>query len=886
MKDRWWAFAIFGCLCWSPEAWPGELAEDILFIKALRTRGLYELAEKQCCESLQAENLPSEGRAALTVEWIDTLGEHALACEGEKRAELWKQAQEIAAEFSKTAQAGPWSLPVRLAAAKVLTAQAKVLRLQAELARLAGSVEHTGADIESPRSILKQAVREMKDVEAAVAELLKSPARPGGHTEDRLSEQELLSLEKQVRFWTALAYQELAQTYPEGSEDFVAALNECVERLRVLSQLPAEHPLALASRLRFVEALVLLRDQVASRRILEELQAWDLDPRQRMVFIAAWLRWAVAFRDTATLSKWFEMAAGLEEPRPPEVDYAMLEAAVFFYSSGRQSDSAKRDWENRIKELVESVRRSGSSYWTRRAELLVAQTVALEAGRQDLNMQVYIAENAYRAGRWEEALRAYRQAAQMAESSGQVDQAIRLTRIAAAVAAKQGNYLEAWQLLDRIVQQFPQHSQAAGVAYSALVNLGQLVLQNPEEFLNLYEQRLKEFLARFGGSEYAFRVDILLGQLLEYRSKPAEALESYLSALEKVPVTLIGQTPEEVATDSETQSPQAAETRGEANSAQRVDVGLDRLFAGLDRCCKKVFEAADEGLTGKAQIIGGRLHRWVTTLPPEIHASFWALQAEEHAARIYLWWAHDSAMADRIVSRYLAEPADLQKIVAGKERAAGLLVSWATLKLEVLAHLGQERQADMWIECLRSATFDQRWRWAEELLPRFAHLEPAVVRRLAFWVVKALPDFPQVYAGQSAEWQQKAGRDYAQLLVLAGDSEAAIAWLRRLSKEFPDVGEFQENLALLLAQQSDRALRAEALDKFREITRRAPQGSPRWFRAKYMVAWLLVQDGQGRQALETITLLESLYPELGGSPLRERFLALKRQCELQIAGQR
>lgn len=883
MKNRWYAFVILWWLCCGVETQPREVAEDILFIKALRARRLYELAERQCRESLQTKNLSPEERAAVTIEWIESLGEHALFCEGERRAQLWKQAYEIAAEFCHAHDGTPWTLPVRPAAAKALVSQGKVLRLQAELSRLAGSVGDNAAAESAARSILQQAVREMREVENAVGELLKGTNRPNGRVEDGLSEQQIVSLEKQVQFWISSAYQELAQTYAEESEDFAAALNESVKRLKVLSQLPSEHPLAFASRLSFMDSLLLLRDPVASRRVLEDLEKWDLDPHQRMLFIATWLRWAVSFHDVGTLAKWFEVAAKLEEPRPPEVNYAMLKAAVFFWESSRtENGSRKSEWENRIKELVESIRRSGSNYWTHRAELLVAQTVALGGSQQDFNMQVYIAENAYRAGRWEEAFQGYQRAAQVAQSSGQIDQSIRLSQLAAVVASEQGKYREAWQLLERVAQQFPEHPDAATVAYSGLVYLAQLVRENPESFLNVYEQRLKEFLARFGESEYAFRVGLLLGQLLEYRSRWSEALDAYIAALEKVPTSLLSWPTEDVSADLQRQPPQLAQMGETSASALQIDVSLDKLFVGLDRCCKEVFQAAEPSLAQRAQLVATRLHRWASTVPSEARFSFWVLKAEERAARIYLWWVRDPFAADQIASQLFPTPDDLQKIQAGKQEAAQLAMNWATLKLEILAHLGQDEQAEMWIEYLRSVGFEDRWQWVQDLLARFTRLEPATARRLASWGIEILPDFSQVYAGQTAAWRQKAGKDYAQFLVLAGDFDGAIGWLRQLSKEFPDVGEFQENLALLLAQQPDDALQTEALEKFREIAQRTPQGSPRWFRAKYMIVWLLIQRGQLRQALETIVLLESLYPELGGSPLKERFLALKRQCELQI----
>jgi hypothetical protein len=67
--------------------------------------------------------------------------------------------------------------------------------------------------------------------------------------------------------------------------------------------------------------------------------------------------------------------------------------------------------------------------------------------------------------------------------------------------------------------------------------------------------------------------------------------------------------------------------------------------------------------------------------------------------------------------------------------------------------------------------------------------------------------------------------------------------------------------------------------KWRELEKKSPAGSPRWFRAKYAVASLHYRLGNPKQAAKIITLLNVLHPELGGPAMQRQFEDLLRHCQ-------
>jgi hypothetical protein len=97
-----------------------------------------------------------------------------------------------------------------------------------------------------------------------------------------------------------------------------------------------------------------------------------------------------------------------------------------------------------------------------------------------------------------------------------------------------------------------------------------------------------------------------------------------------------------------------------------------------------------------------------------------------------------------------------------------------------------------------------------------------------------------------------------------------------LSGAYPDDGRIQEGYAWLLLARQEGASREAALTKWREVEKKSPPGTDRWFRAKFAVALLHDLSNNRQQAEKIIRLVVILHPEprLRDRPVTAQFVEL------------
>jgi tetratricopeptide (TPR) repeat protein len=130
-----------------------------------------------------------------------------------------------------------------------------------------------------------------------------------------------------------------------------------------------------------------------------------------------------------------------------------------------------------------------------------------------------------------------------------------------------------------------------------------------------------------------------------------------------------------------------------------------------------------------------------------------------------------------------------------------------------------------------------------------------------------------------ARAQSQLDRIQGQALAAAGQRDEALRLIERLAKENPRDGQIQEEHALLLSDSADRPSLEAALAKWRELEQKSKPASPRWFRAKYHLAWAHERLGNKSHAVKIVTLTKVLHPELGGPELKAQFDALLARCQ-------
>ncbi|RMF96807.1 MAG: hypothetical protein D6741_10715, partial [Planctomycetota bacterium] len=381
--------------------------DDARFLEGLRERHLYTTAEHVCRVELERPDISPSEAVRWRVALSETLCAHALNSPPAERAALWRQAAEACRTDDDTSVS--ITLIARLQEAIVFETQGRLLRQEAELA----PAEPDWTRVREP---LREAIGRLRELEAQVEDALRLPAMRTNAPE-ALSEKELLSLQKNVRFHWAAALEELARTYPPDSPDRVGALTEAVDRLRVPAQLPFDDPLAWPARLAMVRCRRLLGEHAGALTLINEYEK-HAPPDAALALRAERLRIALAEQDWAEADRLTSLGRTIQGVASPVYDYAQLEALTAGWKRARELNDPNQEkiWRDRITELVALIGREDGPYWRFRAELLVARS--LDGGEQaDPSMQVWVAENAYRAGRYDEALAAYDQARQQAAAA-------------------------------------------------------------------------------------------------------------------------------------------------------------------------------------------------------------------------------------------------------------------------------------------------------------------------------------------------------------------------------------------------------------------------------------------------------------------------------------
>lgn len=847
--------------------------EDQLLLEGLRRRCLFPLAKLYCSDRLARNDLSLAERAILTSELIVTLSEWSIKTdEPSERESHRREAMSVSEEFCRQFPNTDWRLVVLLTDFKHRVTIARALRQEAELMSQGNKGLSGQPSLDEIREILRETIRAMKQLEADLQEVLRRPNTwSGRQAEPGFSEQQWLSLEKHLQFELARAFAELARTYPTQSEDQIAGMVEAKKRLEMLSQLPLDHPLGIPARLALAEVDRDLGDSAAAIRVLQELAEEKLTVNDRFLVRATLIRIALADQQVAALDQLLALGRSIEGQTAPELDYALLEAYLEKRKTARanQPEDA-RLWETKIREIVNGLRQKGPIDWARRAELLVIRHLASSEVPQDIDMNVYAAENAYRAKQWEEAIAAFDRARKVAEQQGDTSRALQLGLAAAAIEHERGRHPEAWQRYHELSERFAEQTEAAEAGQLAVFHAGQLAKKNPTEFLSIYQQELESYLRRWPQSPFSCKVALFLGRLHAKASRWSESAAYFLQSLELWLSCAADTMPQSSANTQDTQQQESSDRYSVEQTLVELKRSLVQMLAAMPNAPQTGTELGE---------IARRLTVWAEEVQGRFPAHDWSLRAAAIATRLLLWRGLEPREADSVVNRFLPTLLDTTTTIA-----PDLRMDLLSLKLESMAWLNQTAQADQITRLLRETPLSVRLGFLEGFAAGLSRQPPAVRKQLAPLFAAVFEDLPQGWPTVALDARPRLGLAYAHLLIMAEMELEALEWLSTLAREFPEAGDIQEEFALLLSRQGERNRREEALDRFRIIAQHSPEASPRWFRAKYMTAWLHLQLGDPAHALEVIRVLETIHPDLGGGELRDRFLRLKDLCERQAVG--
>ena len=825
-----------------------EPSADARFLAGLRQRGLSRLGEAYCTERLARANLSLPQRAELTVELSRCVAEQALGSPPELRPPLWQRAIDESEKFARQFPGHPRLLLVRFQAALVTLARGELARQEARLGGGQGNL------IKEAKTHLRAAIRQLRELVGEVERKSRELPTSRPDDPDALRDYQLAALKKNLQYELARALRNQAQCYPAGSADRTNSLSQAVELLQPLAGIRQADSLVWDSRIDRIVCYRLMADYATSRRLIDALLVAEPPPSIELRVRAEGIHLMLAAGQPNEALRLIQQGRQLDGVGSAWLDYAHLAT----YLSAWQAANEARDqvgaarWQDLATDTIRVIAAEHGPYWTRRAEMLLAGYVRAAPEAGNMAMLVRAAESAFRSGNHDEAIAAYDRAEQLAAAEGNPDRAFELGYIAATVEHRRKRHAAARDRYRRVAVGRRGHLNASEAHLLAVYHAGEL-LRAEQGRLEDYATLMHEHLQLWPNEPTADRVHRRLGLLYEHRRQWELAVGAYRAV-----------------------SPSHAEFDQVVEAAERCyRKWLDGLRATGEPAVKSPRQIADEAAGWFRAVIVGPQNIWPQRWSPAQRASALA------EARIRLNYTPDGhAQASLVLDAALQHAAEAQADWVPQARA---------LLVFSLAGQGKHREAAGVLAQVSAASPEELLDLLEGLSRTSATAsdrDRTNLAQLQLEAIRLLQDGPALL---NEAQQESLMRRKARALEDAGHIEEALAACEALAAANPDDGGLQESCARLLMAAEDDASLQKARAKWRDVEKRSPPESPRWFRAKFYIAELHYRLGANKpaaqrqaaneQVLKIIALLELLHPELGGKAMRAQFDELKAKCQ-------
>ena len=821
-------------------------SSDQRFLAGLRQRGLFELAETYCTDRLRRDDLSGVQRADLVIELSRCLAEWAVSSPPQRRGPLWQRGRQVTQDFAGKYPQNPRLPLVRLQQALGHLARGELARQEAQLAADQGDL------LDQAREQLRLAVGELRELADEVRRRLRQQSLPGRVQTDGLTVDQLASLQQNVQYELSRALRNQAQCYATDSPDRANSLNQAVELLSPLARLDAANSLSWKSRIDLIVGHRLLTDYDASRRQLDALLELKPPPSVELRARAERIRLALATGRLADATAMLSKGRQIDGVISPELDYSWVETYLAAGAAAHSNTEAAQ-WQAKATDVVERIEQLHGPYWTRRAGMLLARYVRSSPEGGDLATLVRAAESSFRSGQFADALAAYDRArvlaarADNAASVPTADRAFNLGYIAAGIEHQRQRHDQALERFRELSKSMSDHPKAPEAHLLAIYHAAQIAKASPQASLNQYMFLLREHLRIWPEGSGADRARRQLGRLREHQRDWQGAIQVYQGISPGNPEYL--------------------------QTAEAVERCYGAWFAERDAAGKPNRQMAAGAADWFESIVVGPQRQMPQRWSP--------LQRFAVLAAVRLRLNHTAtgyAPAENLLCEALESATDAPPQWKSAVRVL-LVVS--------LAGQGRSEEAGKLLAQISAGSAEQLLGMLQGLQRVAATAQPKVRSQLAQLQLRAIELLPGGPAALSPSEKLTLERIHAQALADAGRTGEALQAYEALAKAAPRDGAVQEAYAKLLLTRAEsagtEAARKKAigvaLGKWRELERKSPPRSRRWFLAKYWVARLHFEQGNKSQAVKIITLLKLLHPELGGPEMKLRFDALLRQCQ-------
>ena len=802
--------------------------DDQKLLNGLRERQLFDLANDYCKKLLDSSDLPPERRVTLTVHQLKNLTAKAASSSGEIRTETWQQIDTIADRFSDSFQ-GSRAFLVRTQQSLAKIAQARLIRQEIDV-RLAPP----GAD--------KTAIALLRSVRDELDETIQEIDRaiPGGKTKSStdLSIPQLLALKSNLQFQYAVCNLERSQLYGANAKaDRKDALTQAQEQIASANR-TAEKGKTLwwEAKLASSKCFRLLGRHAEADTTLKALPIKLLPPNLKPQLRIERLQVALASHNPKRVGN-LVIEALKQAQRPPLEDIGLVQATAWL-ARATNSEQAVR-WKSTSASLVKSVKSSHGSYWGRRAEVVLVDSIQDNVANNpaatsispdtDLLILTKAAETALADQRHQDAVDGFAKAILLAKRQSDYESVLRLSIQQGQLFEKIGRHADAADVMIDSAIVKPNLRNAAAVHLRGCWNLSQTIVgADAPKQAETFQKELEQHLQTWPASSTTESALLWLGE--QHRQN-----RNYRSSLE----TLL-----QVPTDSK-RFPQAITQA--ATAASSILLSLEQTKQPLDLMTNRLIGQIREPATKEPD-----LKAITELLVTDIDIRFRSRLPDQQTLNGF---EQDPRISD-------SGPARLR-------------LSELRLAIQTVSKI---KDSDA---------------FAKQLLQ--AQNKPAVQQRLhdylnAMRIRNDSSNSTQTLATANLHVAQQAATDARQtnqkerattwelrvveLQLILRQYKQAIVVLTQLVEEYPRKADLQIKLAQAMTAAYSKSDPEKPINQWRLLARRLRPESENWFMAKYNVAELLHRSGKRDDALKLLKYIKANPPGWDNAKLKPDFDSL------------
>lgn len=798
--------------------------DDQVLIEGLRTRHLFQLAEKQIADRIANPEISELDRGNLIIELIQTRVAAAIQAPPAQGPSMWKSAYAAGNDFLRN-NPHPREILIRVQIELARLTEGKFLSQQ-----LAAGVR--GNDLRSSAlQSIANSRRGLEQIERDIDRLIPQAQRANGDS-DQLTVAELTSLQRNIRYQIANCNIQSAKLFPADDQlNRIDALQQVMKRLdEVDKQTNSQMPLWWEIQIDRVEALRSLGDFNDARQQLNKLSDQEIlnSDLRKSEFLEQEIELAMD-QGRGDMNKLVAAATQIVR-RTPQLDLALVRL-MMQTGTAANSPQERANWQQSASQLTQTIEQTHGRYWGRLAELAVIGDVnSGSAGTSSTNLDILVrvGDEAWRKGNLDDAIKAFQKALSQAESEQNSGAAMSCGMKLSRVWEQQKNHLDAGRKLVEVAMNHPRHETAAAAHLRGCWNLGQAAAVD-KKLVEQFQKDLLAHLATWPNAQTNGQAHLWLARFQASQKQWGKAFENLVSVSVESPQLADASTllPTVVAALIEQLEQQGKNGERESQAVtERMMAKLNEAGVGPNdswtRGTRNLLLATTRvALThqgGQAKTLGGLLNR--------------ALAESTDASPAW----QNSATAWMIVT-----------MAAQQETAAE--------SIEFADRLAQSSENTL-AECFSG------------LASLKSSAESNQVETLKLKIIDLALKKPGLDAATKNRWLSRKST----LLVDSGRGGEAISMLKGLVQQNPRRADLRIQLAKALTDVEGKT--DEALSQWRIVASGVKPQSENWFTAKYHVAKLLAKGGKSEDARKLLQYIRAVPPGWSQSKLSDDFEGL------------